>query len=118
MDDAKNMTESKSVKLGQILLEEGLITHDQLLEALDLQQVNNLKLGDILIERGYVSDFQIAQVLANTYHLPFMRLANLDIDENLFAILPFEVLKKLKVLPLELKDQDLSVATSNPLDVA
>jgi len=112
------MTNNKILQIGEMLLEEGLITHQQLLEVLQLQQNDNRKLGELLVEKGFVTDQQISKIIARIYQLPFVNLAELNIDDNVFGVVSFEVLRKHLMLPIELKGISLTVATHNPLDVA
>ncbi len=116
-DLKKNMPENKILKLGEILLEEGLISHDQLMECLQIQKKDGRLLGEILIAKGLVSDKEISQILARTYQLPYVDLSTTTIDEKVFGIVSHELISKHKVIPIELKGSLLTVATNNPLDV-
>ncbi len=111
---------NKALKLGEILLEEGLITHDQLMEALNLQKndTQNRKLGEILVEQGFVKDQDITKILADVYQLPFVNLGEILIDESVFQKVPSDMLRKYQVIPISIEEQFLVVATNNPLDVS
>ena len=112
------MHPTKTQKLGEILFEEGLINHQQLLDVLETQKIDNRKLGRILVEKGFVTDDQLAQTLARSYHLPFIKLKETAIDEKLFDSFPQELIQKYKVIPICLKDKHLVLATNDPLNLA
>jgi type IV pilus assembly protein PilB len=111
------MVLNKNLKIGEILLEEKLITHQQLLHGLQIQSHDSRKLGEILVDEGFISDEQLSRELARIYQLPFVSLAEMQIDEQVLAVVPFDVLKKHRVLPFALSGISLKIATSNPLDV-
>ncbi len=111
---------NKALKLGEILLEDGLITHEQLMEALQVQKTDekNRKLGEILVDQGYVQDQEMAKILSDIYQLPFVNLSEVLIDESIFQKVPSDMLRKYRVIPINVEDQFLVVATNNPLDVS
>jgi type IV pilus assembly protein PilB len=104
-------------KIGDVLIQEGLISEVDLLEALALQKLTKKKVGEILIEKEFVKELDFLKVLASTYQLPLVDLENVIIDEKLLDLFPLEMLHKYKVLPLELKGQNIIIATNDPLDV-
>ncbi|MCA9408245.1 MAG: Flp pilus assembly complex ATPase component TadA [Candidatus Omnitrophica bacterium] len=111
------MAEFKNVRIGDILLERGIINSDQLTECLQIQQTDDRKIGEILVDKGFVTDEEISQVLAEIYEIPYVNLTEIKIPNTVYEILPIEILRKYKVLPLELDNQILKIATNNPLDV-
>ncbi len=111
------MAENKALKLGEILLEEGIITHQQLMQVLQTQKADSRKLGEILVDEGIITDQQLSPVLARIYQLPFVFLDDVTMDNKVLSLVSLEVLNKNKVLPFELDGNSLKVATSNPLDV-
>ncbi len=111
------MSENKVMKLGEVLLEEGLVTHQQLMHVLQLQKGNPRKIGEIFVDEGIITDQQLSQVLARIFQLPFVSLTDITIDDKVLGLVAFDVLKRNKMLPFELNGTSLKVATSNPLDV-
>ncbi|MBP6344230.1 MAG: Flp pilus assembly complex ATPase component TadA [Candidatus Omnitrophica bacterium] len=112
------MAENKTDKLGEVLIAEGLINRQQLGSALQIQNNDNRRLGDILVSEGFVSDVQLSQILARIHKLPFVNLADIQIKEDVFAVVAMDLLEQHKVLPIEIKGITLVVATNNPLDVS
>ena len=110
--------ENKTLKLGEILCEEGLINHTQLLEVLKAQKQDHRKLGEILVEKGMISEARLLSIIANIHQVPFVDLAEIKIDPEAFLLAPISVFKKHKILPLQIEGQTLIVATNNPLDVS
>lgn len=106
----------KKKKLGEILIEEGLITEEQLEHALTSQKDKNKKLGKILIELGYISDIQVAETLTKQLSLQFVDCNYYSPSKDLLATVPRELAERKLVLPLELKGKNLLVAMANPLD--
>ena len=98
----------QNLKIGGMLLEQGLITEAQLNEALAAQKFSNRRLGEILIDKGIIEDHQLLAILSRVYHLPIFDFKNYAADEKLLSLFPFEMLKKHKVLPCRLKTKTLS----------
>jgi len=104
-------------KIGDVLIQQGLITEAGLQEALALQKFTKKKLGEILIEKEFVKEQDFLKVLAAFYQLPLVDLEKTVIDPKLLDIIPLELLHKHHVIPLEIKDQSIIIATNDPLDV-
>jgi type IV pilus assembly protein PilB len=105
--------------LGQLLLDKGILKPDQLTRALDEQarSGNRKLLGEILIEQRLVNEEQLAEVLAQSYGIPFARISPRLADPKVIPILPRDFLEKHQVLPLFLVDDVLTVAVSEPTNV-
>ena len=68
------------MKIGEALIKAGLITQEQLDQALEEQQKSNDRLGDIFLRKGLVSPEQIAPVLAKYFHIPFVKLKDINYE--------------------------------------
>ncbi|MBL8013144.1 MAG: Flp pilus assembly complex ATPase component TadA [Candidatus Omnitrophica bacterium] len=112
------MATNKPLQIGQLLINEGMITEAQLAEALEVQKKDKRKVGEILIDRKFVTENQVLTVIARIYQLPFVSLSQVRIEERVFGVIPFETLKKLKVFPIEATDQSITIAINDPLDVS
>jgi type IV pilus assembly protein PilB len=102
-------------RLGQILLEAGLVTEDQLQEALKNQEGKSV--GRTLVEMGFVTETQIATILAEKMGLPFIDLDNCQINANAVSTLSEEIARRYLVLPVDFEDERLVVAMSDPGNV-
>ena len=104
-------------RLGDLLVQKGLITAAQAEEALRLQGREGRRMGRILVERGWVEEPALLAVLGEQLGLPVVRLRAGLYDPAVVALLPREVAQRLKVLPLFLVQGELSLATADPLAV-
>src|SRR5262245_42756144 len=86
---------------GEILVNEGLVSKEQLEEALELQKNTGDFLGGILLELGYITESDIVKTLSVQYQLPFLRPSLYDLDRKLIAKFKPEFLHMHKVLPLD-----------------
>ncbi len=109
------MAEKK--RLGDMLVEGGLITTNQLESAL-LHQKNSggKKLGDILVDNGVVSEDAVLRVLQQALHIDYVSLADTMISQKALSALPRDIAVKYNVIPYRLNGNELIVATSDPLD--
>ena len=103
-------------KLGEILLAEGVITPDHLIDALQVQQAQDRRLGEILIERGLIDDLQLAAALSEQFDL---ELADLRIEEpqkDAIDRVGEQLARKHKVVPLRIEEGDRVVlVTGEPM---
>ncbi|GJM25845.1 MAG: hypothetical protein DHS20C16_22600 [Phycisphaerae bacterium] len=108
-------TETKAVRVGDVLVERGLITPQQVDEAIAVQQEDGKRqlLGEILIELGYVSQEQLTAALADASGIPFARLTSRLVDRDVYSVLPAEFIEQSQVVPLFKVDGTLTVAISD-----
>jgi len=105
-------------RIGDILIEQGLITPQQLEEALEMQGTGNKKrIGEILIELGTISREQLFEVLQYVYETEYIDLSNYVIDPEVISLIPEKFALQYKLIPLSINDNELVVAMANPLDV-
>jgi type IV pilus assembly protein PilB len=108
---------TKKKGLGQVLLEEGLITQDQLGAAEEERRLRKRSLARILIEMGFVTETNLVSALARQVGLEFFDLSDTTIDVSAAALLPENVSKRYVAVPIGFEDGKLIVAMSNPADV-
>jgi type IV pilus assembly protein PilB len=104
-------------KLGEILVEGGLLTQKQLKEALPFQKKSHLKLGQFLVREGIVIENQIVELVSNQLRLEKYRPENYTIDMDLANLLPADIAHKYQVAPLQKNGLLLSIAMVDPLDI-
>lgn len=104
-------------KLGEILINAKVINFDQLEQVLKNQRVELRSLGDILIDLKYATQEDLIQAQSKQYKLEIVNLPEYSINPEAFSKIPVEVLKHYNVLPIDIKDEFLVVATANPEDV-
>ena len=107
------------MRLGEVLLEEELITEDQLETALETQQkykTGTHHLGQIMVESGLVTPEQLNVALARKLGIPFVSIEEYEIDPHLITLVPPEIAQHFKVLPLAILDGSIVIAMINPFD--
>ena len=108
---------SPRMKIGEILINAGLVTAEKVSEALTNQDSGKKKkIGLLLIEKGLITEEQLLMVLALKFRLRFVDLDRLTPSQSALLCIPAGVAQTLKILPLELRDELLVVATSEPTD--
>ncbi len=103
-------------RLGQTLVEMGVLTPEQLSEVLAEQQRTGQRIGQIVVEKGYVSSAQLADALSAHLAIPRVRWEEVELSPDVVRLLP-ERFARHSVLPLRLEGETLYVATADPLDV-
>lgn len=104
-------------KLGDTLMEAGLLTRDQLKSALIEQMKTGKRLGDQLIDLKLVSESQLAYCLASQAGIIFVDPTTIRIPPELFKLIPESLAKQHLAVPLQIKDDKLVVAMVDPLDL-
>lgn len=105
-------------QLGELLIERKIINSEQLQKAIDFQKSKGGLIGEILVELGYAKEEDIARVLTAQYGLPYLPLANYDIDADLVKIIPEQVARQYCLIPIDKIGNNLTVAMSNPLNTS
>jgi len=105
-------------RLGEMLVEGGLLTEAQLEEAITGHKKTKLKLGQYLVREGYVSGNQIADLVSVQLHIEKYRPDKYPIDMELSKIIPVDVATKYQVAPLVRSRFLLTVAMVDPMDIA
>jgi len=103
-------------RLGDILISDGLITREQLTQALAEQRTSGHRLGYVLVKLGLVQEIEITRLLARQFRMPAVDLSRFEVDPKIIKLIPPEVAKKNCVLPLKREGRTLTVAMADPLD--
>ena len=104
-------------QLGDILLEGGLVTRDQLTEAFDEHQRLGRSLGRVLVDRGVLTESQLVAALAQQIGLRFVDLTEFPVDGSAVARVPGAVCRRHIALPIAYEDGRLLVAMADPANV-
>ena len=111
----------KYLRLGELLVKEGLINEAQLEKAIALQRQEGGRLGEMLIKTGMVKEDQMVAVLGRQLNVPYFSLGTgmlkPAMDQGLERLIPHEFAMKNSVLPLSRTLRSLTVAMSDPLDL-
>ena len=111
----------KNIPIGEYMVNEGVITEEQLQNVLDKKKEENIPgkyFGDYVIELGYVTDVQFGQVLAKKLSVPFIDLNDPEIEINVEAVkkIPETLAKKHTIIGIKITGKRLTVATHDPVN--
>ena len=104
-------------RLGEILVEGGLLSVDQLEEVLPFQKKSSLKLGQFLVREGIVSESQIVDMISHQLKLPKYSADKYPVDTELSNVLPAELAYKYQAVPLRKSGLLLTLAMLDPMDI-
>ena len=107
----------KRKRIGEMLVEVGLITREQLDEAVALQQSGkSQRLGEILVEKGFITDQQLLETLEFVLGIPRIELSKVKIDSEAINLLPASLSRKHRILPISAKNGRITLAMIDPLN--
>jgi hypothetical protein len=106
-----------SDKLGEMLLNNKLITEVQLKDALEKQKQIGGKLGTIMCKLRYVNEDQLSKLLSEQLKMPLFHLADLVMHPNVSALIDVEVLEKHQVIPIRKSGDKLIIGAVDPMDL-
>ena len=108
----------KSVRLGDALIDKGIITEPQLMHSLKLQKESNFskKLGEILIQEGFTTHKEMSLILEELLNIEFIDLYAQELDFKLIDRYPLTTMQKAQAIPLREDEEYIYVATSDPLN--
>ena len=106
-----------NIRLGDVLIDFGYITQDQLQAALAYQKEHkNLRVGQALQELGYVNEHQVLEALAQRLHLRVIDFTQINADISAVEKVPRELAQKYDMLPIAINGRSLVIAANDPLN--
>ncbi|HET7832079.1 MAG TPA: ATPase, T2SS/T4P/T4SS family [Gallionella sp.] len=111
------MEHQKKARLGDLLLQQKLISEDQLKLALEQQRRSGRRLGRVLVDSGVLTDEQIAETLALQFKVPYINLKYYNIKPDLVKLLPENQARRLRAIVLEPRNGGLLVGMADPTDL-
>jgi len=112
----KYLDKMRRKKLGELLIEEGLVSSDQVVEALKEQKKTGAPIGNVLVSFGAITEWDIARTMCNQFQLPFIHTAKYSLDAEVLDLIPGDVLHRYQCVPLDRFDSFLTLAISGPLN--
>jgi MSHA biogenesis protein MshE len=112
------MARPERIRLGDLLVQESLITSAQLQEALAAQKTSGRKLGRMFIDNGWVDETQIAKALARQLRAQFVDMSKRSVRPEVARLLPEAQARRLRALPLEETPTGVRVGMADPTDLA
>ena len=106
----------KAVRLGQVLVDDQIITAEQLNLALERQKVVKKRLGVIISEMGFASERDILKALAQRLQVEYVDTPLFQVELDVVKLIPEHLARKYGVVPLNLKSGVITIATNDPLD--
>jgi len=111
-----NVLEYKS--LGALLIEDKVITQEQLEKALRRQKEKGGRLGELIVEMGFASEHQVLEALAKQLDIPYLSPdTDIFIDQELIDLLPEGKVRQYNALPISIEDETLTVAMVDPFNI-
>ncbi len=111
------MGRPEKFRIGDLLIQAKLISHEQLAVALDLQKKSGRKLGKLLIENGYVTEQQICEGISRQFNIPFINLKSFNLVPEVARRLPEVQARRYRSLVLEDRGRSYLVGMSDPSDL-
>ena len=104
-------------RLGEVLLERGVINQPQLEKALAHQQQHGGQIGQILIHLGFITEEEMALALTAQYGFPYLPLDNYEIEEALITTIPEPVARHYCLIPIDRIGNALTLAMADPTNI-
>jgi len=103
--------------LGQVLVSENYLSPDQINEVLKYKDENRARFGDACIKLGFIDEEQLMDVLGKQLHLPRVELDNFEVESDALDLIDKDMARSYNVVPLYTFDDEITVATAEPLNV-
>ena len=109
-----NLQRMTTRRLGEILTHSGLISTEQLDEAL-AEQKKGQPLGELLVDRGHVTERDVAEVIATQFGLPYLSPKQYYVSADVTKLLPVELMREHGFVPIDKMGNILTIVISGPL---
>jgi MSHA biogenesis protein MshE len=107
----------KKIRIGDLLIQKEIINEVQLQSALNEQRASGRKLGQTLVDMGLVDEDQLLNILSEQLQIPFVRLHQFQFDPEAIKLLPEHSARRYRAIVLSNNQGGLSVGMSDPLDI-
>lgn len=111
------MARPEKIRLGELLVRQKLLSEAQLMLALEEQKKSGRKLGRFLVENGLVTEDQIAEAIAKQLDIPFIRLKNFTIKPDAMRLLPEMQARRFRAIILENRGDQVLIGMADPTDL-
>ena len=111
----------KQIRIGDLLVEAGAITEDQLQQALVVQKETGGRLGNVIMDLGFISRELLITVLTTQMGIDYVELKTVKIDDAVIDLIPEPLVRKHKAMPIAFDDHNaniLKVAMADPMDLS
>ncbi len=107
----------RRLRIGDLLVQQGVINEEQLMHALAEQKKRGHKLGNTLVELGLVEEDRLLELLSEQLHVPLIDLSAIRLDPEVVRSLPETLARRYRVILLEVHEQDVMVGMADPTDL-
>lgn len=101
-------------RIGELLIEAGKITEDDLNQALEKQKTSDKKIGEILVEMGFIHEDDLIINLATQFQVPFIKIENYELSEESLSIIPKGLAIKYSCIPMDKIGNVVSLVIADP----
>ncbi|NLI80277.1 MAG: type IV-A pilus assembly ATPase PilB [Deltaproteobacteria bacterium] len=101
-------------KLGELLIQEGIIDEEQLNRALEEQSQSGERVGAVLIKLGLITEDRLVDFIARQFHVPAVNVTKLSIPKEIFSLIPLDISQKYQAVPFGVMGNTLNVAMADP----
>jgi type IV pilus assembly protein PilB len=103
-----------SKKIGELLVEEGLLSLEQLNRALEEQQRTGDRIGSVLIKLGFIGENTLLEFIARQFRMPQVDISKLAISQQVVGLIPIDIAQKYQAVPFGVMGNTLHIAMSDP----
>ncbi len=104
-------------KIGDLMVEKGYLTRDQLEQGLNEQAFSGKRLGEVLVEMGFITEEQLLETVSERLNIPKLSLSSMVIDPEIIANISVEIARRYTLLPIFKIGTTLTIAMADPLNV-
>lgn len=101
-------------KIGELLVEEGLLSLEQLNRALEEQQRTGDRIGSVLIKLGFIGENTLVEFIAKQFRMPQVDISKLAIPKQVVGLIPLDIAQKYQAVPFGIMGNTLHIAMSDP----
>jgi general secretion pathway protein E len=103
--------------LGEILVEDGIISEKELSESLKVQIKSHLPLGQIIQKKGIAGEVDILKALSKLHNIEFYEKIEFEKHDEIYSSIPFKLIQKSRIVPFKVEDSTVKVAITDPTDL-
>ncbi len=111
------MDPRKKIRIGDLLVQNKIISHEQLMTALAEQKKSGRKLGRTLIDLNFISETDLLNFLSRQLQIPFIDISHYQKDDKIVNQLPESLARRFRVMLLENNEHDVLLAMADPTDL-
>ena len=111
------MASAMERRLGEMLVEDGVVPQDSLDQALERADLDGGSLGKALIAMGLTTEWEMAAALGRQLNVPFITLSHYEIDAQMLNSIPEDIVKRYRIVPVDRTGDALTVALSDPSNI-